>query len=178
MAEKIDLQNCCRICTTRCEGICSLFEVTHHGKRPVDLLEYCFQQTIDTSECYPDIICSECSTNLIETYEFFVLYKRSEQYFQSFALSDTQMTDTSDKIVIIESSGNNVITESNEFIAGYDDDIDAPTNEYDLTESDDDDVQFSQEGDDGTQGTSSGNIACDVCNKVYIHRSSLWRHRS
>lgn len=45
------------------------------------MLEYCLQQPIDTSGYFPDNICVECTSKLVECYEFFVLYKKSEEHF-------------------------------------------------------------------------------------------------
>lgn len=74
---------CCRICSAECENIQNIFETTENGKRVVDMLEFCLQHPIDTSDCFPKCICIECITNLIQTYHFFVLFKKSEEYFIS-----------------------------------------------------------------------------------------------
>lgn len=84
MATTNSLQNCCRICATRHTIVHSIYEEFLEGKRPMDLLEFCLQQPIDTNTFLPDAICVPCTTKLIETYEFFVLYKKSEEYFFTF----------------------------------------------------------------------------------------------
>lgn len=75
------LEKLCRLCATQCPQTNSIFRTIHDGKRSIDLLEYCLQHPIDTSACYPEIVCDECSKVLIQTYEFFVKYKKSEEYF-------------------------------------------------------------------------------------------------
>lgn len=83
---------CCRICSAECENIQNIFEITEIDKRPVDMLEFCLQHPIDTSDCFPKSICIECITNLIQTYQFFVLFKKSEEYFVSLYQTVNEMT--------------------------------------------------------------------------------------
>lgn len=83
MAEYNSFQNCCRICRENRAGVHNIFDEFYNGQRLVDMLEYCLQYPVNTSEQYPDTICAECSSNLIVTYEFFVLFKKSEEYFQN-----------------------------------------------------------------------------------------------
>lgn len=76
--------NCCRICTNQCESGQSIHEyIVYIDKRPVEMLEYCLQQPMDISPTFPDYICAECIPSLIETHKFFVLYKKSEEYFKA-----------------------------------------------------------------------------------------------
>lgn len=77
----------CRVCSSDYRDdihrLKSIFDEIHNGKRVLDILEFCFQQPIDTTYRNPLNICDECISNLIITYEFFVLYKQSETYFSS-----------------------------------------------------------------------------------------------
>lgn len=82
---------CCRICSAECENIEKLFETAENGKRAVDMLEFCLQHPIDTSDCFPTWICIECITGLIQTYQFFVLYKKSEEHFVSLYQKHNEM---------------------------------------------------------------------------------------
>lgn len=76
--------NCCRICTNQCENGQSIHEyIVYVDKRPMEMLEYCLQQSIDTSPYFPDYICNECIPSLIETHKFFTIYKKSEEYFKA-----------------------------------------------------------------------------------------------
>lgn len=82
--DKIPFRNCCRICTNQCVSGQSIFEyIVLVDKRPVEMLEYCLQQPVDTSTQFPENICTECIPILIETYKFFTLYKKSEKYFNA-----------------------------------------------------------------------------------------------
>lgn len=83
MDEKDAFLNCCRICASNRPDIQNLFEVIHDEKRLVDILEHCLQRALNTGDCYPNYICSGCSTDLIKTYDFFVLFEKSEQLFVS-----------------------------------------------------------------------------------------------
>lgn len=75
-------QTSCRICTaTEYEEVQNIFDAVDGDRRLIDMLEYCLQQTIDTSDCFPKTICSECIAALTTTYEFFQLYKKSEVHF-------------------------------------------------------------------------------------------------
>lgn len=76
--------NLCRICTNQCESGQSIYEyIVDVDKRPVEMLEYCLQQPVDISSHFPNYICAECIPSLIETYKFFTLYKKSEEYFKA-----------------------------------------------------------------------------------------------
>lgn len=90
MTEINSFQSSCRICTANCTDARSIFDEIHDGKRAVDLLEYCLQQPINTNGCFPMDICDLCTSCLIETYEFFVIYKKSETYFLSLLDSSGQ----------------------------------------------------------------------------------------
>lgn len=83
MDEKDAFLNCCRICASNRPDIQNLFEVIHDEKRLVDILEHCLQRALNSGDCYPNCICSDCSTDLIKTYDFFVLFEKSEQLFLS-----------------------------------------------------------------------------------------------
>lgn len=83
MAEPNFSLNYCRICAKQCATVKNIFDVTQNDKRCVDMLECCLQQPINTNERFPNSICPECESNLVITYEFFVLYKKSEEYFVS-----------------------------------------------------------------------------------------------
>lgn len=86
------LAKCCRICSAESDNIQNIFETTEIGKRSVDMLEFCLQQPIDISDCFPKCICIECISNLIQTYQFFELFKKSEEYFISQYQKVNEMT--------------------------------------------------------------------------------------
>lgn len=88
MAESDFIEKCCRICATNCADAHSIYKEHQNGKRTVEMLEYCLQQPIDKSEQFPEDICDKCSSNLIATYEFFLLYKKSEEYFLALHQDD------------------------------------------------------------------------------------------
>lgn len=111
--------NCCRICTNQCDSGQSIHEyIVYIDKRPVEMLEYCLQQPVDTSPHFPDFICVECIPSLIETHKFFSLYKKSEDYFKAIHCSWNESTIVEDikvePIIIPEYSG---------FVIGADDDV-------------------------------------------------------
>lgn len=114
--------NCCRICTKQCDSGQSIHEyIVYIDKRPVELLEYCLQQPVDTSPYFPDYICVECIPSLIETHKFFSLYKKSEDYFKAIHRNWNESTMVEDikvePIIVPEYSGCGI---------GDDDDDDVP----------------------------------------------------
>lgn len=75
------IQNYCRICASNCPDKQNLFEVIYDEKRLINILEQCLKHTLDTGVYFPNCICSDCSVDLIKTYEFFVLFEKSEKWF-------------------------------------------------------------------------------------------------
>lgn len=75
------IQNYCRICASNRPNKRNLFEVIYDEKRLINILEQCLKRTLDTDDYFPNCICSDCSADLINTYEFFALFEKSEKWF-------------------------------------------------------------------------------------------------
>lgn len=156
-------QNRCRVCATDCTNTFSIFELIHDGKRSIDLLEYCFQQSIDTSEHFPKCICTECSSNLILTYELFLLYKRSEEFFQAQYQTGTNYAILDDFIKVDPTEPIAMVSMDETFTE--------LKTEFDISPES---MEF-----DNFFGSDfmNDNFTCHLCNKTYATKQKLMKHK-
>lgn len=82
--EKILAKILCRICATEHtdESMNNLLTSTHDGLYFVDMLQHCLQRSVSNDNGFPMGICSECTSNLISTYNFHLMCNSSERKFR------------------------------------------------------------------------------------------------
>lgn len=178
MADNESIQNSCRVCATHTVDGNSIFDVIHKEKRSIDMLEYCFQQPIDTTESFPRYVCTKCTWNLIETYEFFILYKQSEAYFHQqipgfnikLEIPTAIEEDTADEFVNIKFEPEIELRESAvEF---------KWKNERSIERMTVDQFNFSQSKHVSEMNNPIKSFECDVCFKTYAKLPHLKTHQS
>lgn len=71
----------CRICATLSNQVQNLYEIVHNGVVLGEMLKYCLKRPVNKADNLPKSICTNCTSNLITTYDFHSLCESSEQYF-------------------------------------------------------------------------------------------------
>lgn len=178
MAENNSFENCCRICEINSENVRSIHEEIHNGKGAVDMLEYCLQQPIDTSEYFPSNICDQCQSKLVECYEFLLLYKKSEEHFLLLYHNQNVMTNNIIKIEALEvptsSDVSEILVESEQVNVGG---VNILKSEFVSREKTADEQIASDETLLITKPSNQVTFECSICGNTYLDESTMLRHK-
>lgn len=89
---KLEFSTCCRICASKSNSLCDIFNVKKNKISLAEMVSFCLQLPVASGDDRPSNICSKCIPNLNVAYEFCKLASVSEKKFEQW----TQSTQTNE----------------------------------------------------------------------------------